>query len=240
MTEDRPKRIEIETGEPERVPAILQIPAGNAMPAVLLLHGFGSDKERLAASMGPKLLRRGVASLAMDLPLHGARAGTFRDLSFEHPLAAVKAWRLALREAASGLRYLAHHDDIDPERIGIAGYSLGAYIGVFAASSAIIRAVLLVAGGDLPELRSVDRIVRAAADPRRAVAKLEGKPLLMINGHGDRTVRPAQATALFEAAREPKEQRWYEGGHWPPERVIDGAADWLANQLHAPRLKRAN
>ena len=40
-----------------------------------------------------------------------------------------------------------------------------------------------------------------------------------------------QARALFEAAGEPKELRWYEGGHWPPQSAVDQVADWLAAQL---------
>jgi hypothetical protein len=24
---------------------------------------------------------------------------------------------------------------------------------------------------------------------------------------------------------------WYEGGHWPPPSAIDGAAEWMAEQL---------
>lgn len=64
-----------------------------------------------------------------------------------------------------------------------------------------------------------------------SVRGLGGRPLLMVNGRYDRTIRPQQAKALFAAAGEPKEQRWYNGGHWPPARAIDDAAEWLATQL---------
>ena len=53
----------------------------------------------------------------------------------------------------------------------------------------------------------------------------------MINGRFDRTIRPEQARSLFEAASEPKELRWYDGGHWPPQSAIDSVADWLAAKL---------
>jgi len=53
----------------------------------------------------------------------------------------------------------------------------------------------------------------------------------MVNGRFDRTVTSAQAERLYEAAREPKEIHWYNGGHWPPPNAIDVAADWLSARL---------
>jgi hypothetical protein len=53
----------------------------------------------------------------------------------------------------------------------------------------------------------------------------------MVNGRYDRTIRPEQARALFEAAGEPKEMRWYDGGHWPPQVAVEQVAEWLALQL---------
>jgi fermentation-respiration switch protein FrsA (DUF1100 family) len=74
-------------------------------------------------------------------------------------------------------------------------------------------------------------LVRTIVDPCRDVRNLAGRPLLMINGSFDRTIRPEQARSLFEAASEPKELRWYDGGHWPPQSAIDSVADWLAAKL---------
>src|SRR4029079_3900428 len=60
----------------ERVPASLLLPKGAvSAPAVLLLHGFSSNKERMVQSVGRALQQRGVASLALDLPFHGERHG---------------------------------------------------------------------------------------------------------------------------------------------------------------------
>ena len=55
----------------------------------------------------------------------------------------------------------------------------------------------------------------------------------MVNGRYDRTITSLQAERLFEAAREPKEIHWYQGGHWPPPREIDFAAEWLSARLSA-------
>ena len=63
------------------------------------------------------------------------------------------------------------------------------------------------------------------------------KPVLMINGQLDRTVTPAQARRLHDAAREPKTIRWYRGGHWPPQSELDAAAEWIAQLFGSPLRK---
>jgi fermentation-respiration switch protein FrsA (DUF1100 family) len=219
----------------ETVPGILQIPRSPArVPAVLLLHGFTSRKERMADSIGRALLRRNVASLAIDLPLHGERPGGLERASLSNPLTLVQNWRLATREAHAALDFLAVHDAVDPRGIALAGYSLGAYLSVaVAASNKLVRALALAAGGDLPRDTPFASLVRAIYDPLRAVRALAGRPLLMVNGRNDRTIRPAQAESLFAAAEEPKELRWYDGGHWTPAPVVNEVAEWLATRLEA-------
>jgi uncharacterized protein len=219
----------------ERVPAIIDLPTGDApLPAVLLVHGLGSTKEHMTSSIGRALVQRGIATLAVDLPLHGDRfmGGDVRSLI--NPLEAAHQWHRAIREVSYALRYLASHADVDRNQIGIAGYSLGAYVAlVVAAKDPCIRAVCLAAGGDLPADIPFARLIRNIMDPRRVVRGIAGRPLLMVNGRFDQRIRPEAAEALFAAALEPKELRWYEGGHWPPPNVIDDAADWLSLQLGA-------
>lgn len=217
----------------ELVPAILQLPRSTERsPAALLLHGFSSRKERMADSIGRALAQRGVAALSVDLPLHGAREEGIEGLSLRNPLALVQKWRLAVAEANAAIEHLRARPDIDSRRIGLAGYSLGAYLGVIVASrSSHVSALALAAGGDLPENTPFTAIVRSIADPRRAVRAFAGRPLLMINGRYDRTIRPEQARALFDAAGEPKELRWYDGGHWPPQHAVDQVAEWLTARL---------
>jgi uncharacterized protein len=224
----------------ELVPAILLLPDNTRRaPAALLIHGFSSNKERMSESVGRALLQHGVASLAVDLPLHGAREGGIEGLSLRNPLAVVQKWRLAVRESHGAIDVLASHDLIDPKRIGIAGYSLGAFLATIVASeNETVRAVALAAGGDLPEETPFASLVRTIADPRRAVRGIEGRPLLMVNGRYDRRIRPEQARSLFEAAGEPKELRWYNGGHWPPPYAIAQAAEWLAVRLKTPVIRR--
>jgi fermentation-respiration switch protein FrsA (DUF1100 family) len=228
------RRIAVHLDDGERVPGILLLPATTPAPATLLVHGFTSRKERMAESIGTGLLRRGIASLAIDLPMHGEREGTLDQRTLRNPFEVVSRWRLAVEECRMAVALLRDHPAIDPGRLGLAGYSLGAFLGVtVAAAEPDIRAVLLAAGGDLPADLPFGAIVRSVADPPRQVRSLAGRPLLMVNGRLDRTVHRDQAERLFAAAKEPKEIRWYAGGHWPPPAAIDDAVEWMAERLSA-------
>jgi predicted esterase len=215
------------------VPAILLLPdrAGEA-GAALLLHGYTSHKEMMSDSIGRALMDVGIASLAVDLPMHGERSAGGRGRSSIQPLELMRNWKLALAECAIGLRYLAARREIDRERLGIVGYSLGSFLGVtVAARERAVRAVVLAAGGDLPTDMPLSGMVRAVIDPVASVRALDGTPLLMVHGKRDRTVTPEQARRLFEAAREPKEIRWWDAGHHLPAAAIGEAAAWLSDQL---------
>lgn len=223
------------------VPAVLLLPpdAERKVPAVLLLHGYSSRKERMADTIGRALAIRGVASLAIDLPVHGDRDAPLQREALLNPLALVRHWRLALAECAAALDCLADHERYDSSRLGLVGYSLGAYVGVVAAArDKRVRALVLAGAGDLPLGTPFERLVRAVADPRKAVRRLAGRPLLMTHGRLDRTVRPADADRLFSAAGDPKEMRWWNAGHILPAEAIDDAAAWLAHQLRAPMIAR--
>ena len=224
--------LELELAD-ERVPAIMLIPSGTApAPAALLLHGFASHKERMAESIGRALLKRQIASLAIDLPLHGARDGEFNRLAGASLAEIVNHWRLALRESRQAIGFLLEHSAIDAKRVAVIGYSLGSYIAVMAAAELpAVRAVVLAAGGDLPEHAMLTPLIRQVANPVQAVQELAGRPLLMVNGRQDTTITAVQAERLFEAAKEPRSMRWYRGGHWLPTTEVDYAARWLDERL---------
>ena len=225
----------------ERVPASLLLPSGEpARPAVLLLHGFSSNKERMVQSVGRALQQRGVASLALDLPFHGERDGAGGELPYRNPIALVTAWRAAVREARAAIEWLGVQPEIDGTRLGVLGYSLGGFLALMTASEEpAVRVVTLAAAGDLPDSTPYLALLRRAVDPLRAVRQLAGRPLLLVNGRRDTTTRPAQAERLFARAEEPKEQYWYEGGHWPPVSAIEYAAEWTASRLAGGTVRQS-
>ncbi len=214
----------------ERLPAVFLLPdVPRPVPASLLLHGLSLNKERMTDMAGLTLLRRGIASVALDLPLHGERSRGRDPASAGNPFEMLTRWRAALDESALALRYLAGHPNIDACRISLVGYSLGAFIGLKVASgNSQVRSLVLASGGDLPEQTPFIGFVRTVADPIKMVRSLNGRPLLMLHGRYDRAVTPAQAERLFNAAREPKRMLWWDSGHILPSQAIDEAAAWLS------------
>ena len=225
----------------DAIPGVLRLPAHTERaPAALLLHGYSSRKEHMADTAGVALLEHGVASLAIDLPMHGERLEVAPGRPAVDPLGVMRSWQTAQDESTLALRYLAARNDIDRTRLALVGYSLGAYLGLgVAARDPAVRAVVVAAGGDLPANTPFAPVIRAFADPVRSVRKITGRPLLIVHGRADRTIRPDQAQRLFETAGEPKEIRWWDAGHYLPPQAIRDAAAWLAERMAALGKERA-
>jgi fermentation-respiration switch protein FrsA (DUF1100 family) len=215
------------------VPGILLVPNGRGpFSAALLIHGYSSRKEEMSGPIGHALLARGIASLAIDLPLHGTRGDPLQAQSAQNPIRSLQLWRESLADVRLGLGYLGARPEVHASRLALIGYSLGSFLAVqVAADHANVRALVVAAGGDLPEGTPFTRIARLTADPLQAIQKLRGRPLLMVHGRRDRTVRPEQAERLFAAANEPKELRWFDAGHYLPPHAIAEVAEWLAERL---------
>ncbi len=214
------------------VPSILLRPeADDPVPAALLLHGYSSSKERLSDTMGRALAARGIASLAIDLPLHGSRDDAMIEEARTNPLGLVQHWKTALAEAAAAITWLSTQDTIDASSLNVTGYSLGSYVALqTAAADERVGSVIVAAGGDLPATPWT-KMVRMISDPVRSARSLNRRPLLMLHGRSDRTIPAEQAQRLFDAASQPKELRWYDTGHVLPPAAADDAAIWLGQKF---------
>jgi hypothetical protein len=217
----------------ESVPATFLLPhmTGRPVPAVLLLHGFNLRKEHMAETMGNELLSRGMASLAFDLPFHGERyTGYFAPP--KNPLKLMNRWRAVQRECQRALGFLAGHQQIDRKKLGLAGFSLGAFLGLkMAVDAAQIRALVLAAVGDLPNYVPFVDMIRKVANPLQWAGLRAGRPLLMMHGRQDSIISPDLAERLFNAACEPKEILWFDSGHVLPPEAMKKAAAWLGRAL---------
>lgn len=213
----------------ESVPAILLMPSktDRPAPAALLLHGFNLRKEHMVSAVGGELLSKGIASLAVDLPLHGERfTGILKPP--RSPFEMMHRWRAAQQECRAALELLASHPDLDGSRLSIMGYSLGAFLGLkVAADLPELRALVLAAGGDIPDYVPFAAMIRTLADPIRWVRNLRGRPLLMMHGRQDTIVPHELAERLFNAAEAPKQIFWFDSGHILPQEAMGKAANWL-------------
>ncbi|MCF6243251.1 MAG: alpha/beta fold hydrolase, partial [Bacteroidales bacterium] len=101
------------------------------MPAVILIHqGGSSKKEWLALALLSKLIEEGYAVLAYDVRQHGASGkdkGTLYDL-FNNP-------NRAPLDLLAVIAFLKKEKNIDSNRIGILGASIGANLACAASAS---------------------------------------------------------------------------------------------------------
>ena len=110
------------------LPAWLHLPPGYAngrIPAVVSIPGMDSFKEIAVALYGDRWLTRGIAVLAIDGP------GQYESAVLDIPVS-VPAWTEA---GPAIMNWLAARPEIDPERIGVAGVSMGSLFATIVAGS---------------------------------------------------------------------------------------------------------
>lgn len=238
------RRFEL-TSRGDRVPGrLLRRGAGDRpLPLILLAHGASGSKEAPYIEATARPWARGGAAVAcIDLPLHGERASGklterfLAGLRFQEPSAPPGGlrglWREVTRQAVSDLRRtldaLAELPGIDAERVAFAGFSWGAILGAcFCGVDPRPRAAALaLAGGGFgpPDL-----------DPVSWIARFAPRPALFVAAREDERIPRTATEALFEAAGDPKELLWFEGGHQDlPGRALKAMWGFLRAPLGIP------
>lgn len=197
--------------------------------AVVLIHGSGADRAALLPET--RILSHvGFGALALDLPGQGASGGRSQ-------------WGAAERHAVSAaVEWLAERTDVDADRIGGLGVSLGGLILVQAAvSEPRLKAVVLcatptdivtetrLASGRWGWLSSEPAIwaLKRHGDqveelqPVEIVGALTPRPVMIIGGQFDTWVPPSMTSRLYAAAREPKVLWIVPGGHHADFATVD-------------------
>jgi dipeptidyl aminopeptidase/acylaminoacyl peptidase len=162
----------------------------------------------------------GFASLMFDMQGSGLRAGKPVTLGFK------ERWDLM-----DAVAYVRSRPDVDPDRIGVLGVSMGAATALLAAEhDQSIRAIAAdSAYASLPDMVTpglrmfvgpsatwfAPLIVRFGEAmlgmrsrdiaPERSAARLGNRPLFVIHGDCDDLTHPDSATRIFRAATGPKE-----------------------------------
>lgn len=232
-----------------------QPPGPGPHPAMIVLHEWNAGSTVGAFKLARAIVSAGVAALVVVEPYSLNRkprgpqyAG--RDdteiLSGNVPHM-VSALRQAVLDARRGLDYLARRPDVDPNRLGIAGISLGGILsGLTAGVDPRIKvAVTIVGGADFAKgfwdgigtrqyrreiLRSgyTYETYQAAMAPVDAAGWLPQRhfnpeDVLMINGRYDLVVLPDGAKALardFDGTK----IVWLNTGHYGAASAADAAA----------------
>lgn len=125
------------------IPGVLTLPEvkdGEKYPAVIMLHGTGSNKDEVAnqyVELAKELAENNIASIRIDFAGTGDSA---RDYS-EYTISG------AIDDAEQALAFLQGNENIDPERIGVLGYSQGGLIAIeFASRNDSIKSLATWAG----------------------------------------------------------------------------------------------
>jgi 2,6-dihydroxypseudooxynicotine hydrolase len=226
------------------IPANLRRPQEDRRsPLVLIVPGLDSSKEELYA-IEEEFLRRGLAILTMEGPGQSENSVHF---------AIRPNWETVVTPVIDELERLRL--DVDLDRIGLMGTSMGAIYGPRAAAyEPRIRAVVALAGpynlGDCwdalnPLTKGGYIFYTKSADEAEAKRKaytlnLEGmldrvtQPMLVIHGAKDRLFPPAQAERIAREAPNATLVMYPDGNHVCNNiayKYRPLMADWLAEQL---------
>jgi dienelactone hydrolase len=212
-------------------------------PVVAMCMGLDSTKEEMH-DYEQRFLRRGLATFAFDGPGQGEA---------EHDLALVPEYE---RPVAAVFDVLERRDDLDPDRIGLWGVSLGGY---FAARAACFerraKACVSLSGAyerstnfhGRPAINIAAFIYRSKSNDIDEAAEISARmslrgvasgitcPIYIVAGTADRITPSSQAELLAAEVSGPVVLDIVEGGNHVVNnlwyRYRDQTADWMAEQL---------
>jgi len=221
-----------------------QTPDENPRPAVVVLHILNGDF-KIARLICNQLMVRGVHSLMVKMAYYDER----RPAVAEEKEGDLDFFRDGVLQSVGDVRrardWLASRPEIDGQRVGLTGVSLGAMVGSLTAGvdGNFKRTAFVLGGGDLAAVlltesdetsdfresmrergmtreKVVDRV--RVIDPLEFAARVPTGGIMMINMKDDEIVPRSSTMALWTALGKPP-IRWYEGGHYAPLPVIIGA-----------------
>jgi len=133
------ERGQFDSEKNQSVPFVIyrQTAATERLPAVIVLHGTGGNKEGTVGDLRT-LARRGMLAIAIDARYHGARIPGGAHGAQEYNEAVIRAWRETdpkqqehpfyfdtVYDLWRTVDYLQSRSDVDKGRIGMIGYSMG-------------------------------------------------------------------------------------------------------------------
>jgi len=190
-------QLEFESGNKQiRLDCFLPSDNGHRFPAVIGLHGSGGGHASMSEPAG-LLAAQGFAVYVLH---YFDRTGTTDIDGLQTIVRHYPAWMKTLWDTVS---FVARQPNVDPEKIGLLGFSLGAYLAISAASiDSRVQAVVEFFGGLPKEMKFFMRRLC---------------PTLILHGADDKTVPVQEAYHLQEVLEKkkiPYEMQIYPGvGH---------------------------
>lgn len=212
-------------------------PTPKAAPGMLVLHIL-DGRFVVARLVCQNFAKMGVPSLMVQMPYYGDRRPRNKGLSeimLEKPERMFQAMEAAVPDFRRAASWLQKRGEVDPDRIGVLGVSLGAIAGALLAGvdPRFNRNVFVIGGGDpativwhAPETRGVRRELERMGHTRDTLAesirgvdpitfahRINTRQVMLVNATTDKTVPKACTVALWEAMGKPF-IRWHAGGHY--------------------------
>jgi len=230
------------------VPGYLEFPkqVQKPYPLVMLLHGWSGGKENWweddniisGGIMRKALLDAGYAVMALDAAAHGERSNEidYQSVnSFDDPKAPAKKNYFTYAEIAiqtvkdyrRALDYLGQRGDIDMNRIGLVGYSMGGMDSFYLLS---VEPRIKTAVACVPPMLSPGY---GPASPVDYSWGVKGKSLLMLMGRKDDMYDAARVEASYHEYIESPESKliWYDQGHKLTQIYVPDALAWVKAHL---------
>lgn len=215
-------------------PARLQ--PGERVPAAVVVHHLGGSFEA-EQYLAQHLAQNGVAAFAIFLPNYGPRReeGTRQGfLQEKDPVGSFSGFRQAALDVIRASDFLRAMPEVDPERVGAVGVSLGAIVTALArgVDSRLGRTVLVIGGADFgrlltdsPEAKELLERARGIVrpdelaqilrpvDPITFASRIPTDDVLMLNARRDEIIPEGCTLSLWEALGRPR-IRWFNCGHY--------------------------
>jgi dienelactone hydrolase len=224
-----------QNGVDSEVPGYIAIPEKRRgrLPAILSLHGHGSSKENIfgyeptSQYVSELLAKRGYVVLAIDSYFNGERRGKgpageremqARNADQEMSLFKLNLWLgralwgMMLRDEQIALDYLASRPEVDPDRIGAQGMSMGSTRAWWLAAiddriKAVVGVACFTRYEDIISTRNLSAHgiyyfvpgILKHFDSEGIMALIAPRPFLALTGDRDRGSPPTGMKALEEA-----------------------------------------
>lgn len=216
-----------------QIVGILHLPRQKNAPIIILLHGWGMGKtgnpQFTFVRAAREFCKNGFVVLRFDFRGVGDSEGDFDDYT----------QTTMLEDLDAAISYLKRLQGVNPERIGILGWSMGGSTAIIgAAKNRKIKCLIswaspadhkdLWSPSLLKELERKRRIILDYSSglsvtwkgvledfkykAYEAIRKVK-VPILLINGTEDTLVHPNQAEKLYKNANKPKKLVLIEGAH---------------------------
>ena len=222
-------------------------------PAIVIVHGWGATSREEYGYFAQMLVAQGYVAFIIALPFHMERTPPGKSSGEYVFLGKMDEVPLGFKQAVVDIRrvadWLSQRPEVDPDKLGIAGYSLGGILTnlVMGVDPRVRVGVAMVGGGDLARIiweSAITQDIRAdiqrqgvtladlqkdwaVIDPLTFASRNRPRNVLFINGKNDDIVPPAATTELWNALDKP-EIIWLDAGHaLPLPLVLPRAVDFF-------------